>query len=369
VVVCPSCGQENPKGFRFCGACATPLAAEEPAGVRKTVTVLFCDLVGSTSMGDRSDPELLREAMGRYHFELRTILERHGGTVEKFIGDAAMAVFGIPKVHEDDALRAVRAADEIRGAVGRLNLQVRIGINTGCHRRPWRNARYGRCGQRRCTPRASRRARAGLDRCVDRAPRPHWSPGRARRTARGERVSGERYGLSPARAAGGDPGLQPPDRCSLVGREDDLEALKRALVRAVDERSPQLATIVGPPGIGKSRLARELTQRSDARTLVGRCLSYGQGITYWPLAEVVSQVGDLRSVLGDDAEAELAGVHRRRFSRSRSLSRSSTARRWGFSSLPGATRPLLPESRCPTAFSGSTGSNPVCAFLTCPLGA
>jgi class 3 adenylate cyclase len=131
VLVCPSCGQENPTGFLFCGACAAPLVAAEAAGVRKTVTVLFCDLVGSTSIGDRSDPELLRETMVRYHSQLRTILERHGGTVEKFIGDAAMAVFGIPQVHEDDALRAVRAADEIRRGVRDLKLQVRIGVNTG----------------------------------------------------------------------------------------------------------------------------------------------------------------------------------------------------------------------------------------------
>jgi class 3 adenylate cyclase len=130
-VVCAQCGQENPGGARFCNACAAPLAAESPVGVRKTVTVLFCDLVGSTSLGDRADPELLRELMARYHAELRTILERHGGTVEKFVGDAAMAVFGIPRAHEDDALRAVRAAAEIRAAVGRLGLEARTGVNTG----------------------------------------------------------------------------------------------------------------------------------------------------------------------------------------------------------------------------------------------
>ncbi|MEX2048048.1 MAG: adenylate/guanylate cyclase domain-containing protein [Gemmatimonadota bacterium] len=114
VRVCAQCGQENPEGARFCNACAVPLPVEVPAGVRKTVTVLFCDLVGSTSLGDRADPELLRELMGSYHTELRTILERHGGTVEKFVGDAAMAVFGIPQIHEDDALRAVRAATGVR---------------------------------------------------------------------------------------------------------------------------------------------------------------------------------------------------------------------------------------------------------------
>jgi class 3 adenylate cyclase len=131
VLVCAQCGRESSEGTRFCSACGAPLTTEAPAGVRKTVTVLFCDLVGSTSMGDRADPEVLRELMGRYHRELRAILERHGGTVEKFVGDAAMTVFGIPQVHEDDALRATRAANEIREAVGRLGLEVRIGVNTG----------------------------------------------------------------------------------------------------------------------------------------------------------------------------------------------------------------------------------------------
>src|SRR5918912_192743 len=107
------------------------LAATARSGVRKTVTILFCDVVGWTSLGDRADPELLRELMARYHGELRTILERHGATVEKFVGDATMAVFGIPRAHEDDALRAVRAAREARDAVARLGLRARTGVNTG----------------------------------------------------------------------------------------------------------------------------------------------------------------------------------------------------------------------------------------------
>src|SRR5207249_5827855 len=104
-LVCTRCGQGNPDGALFCNACAASLAAGAPPGVRKTVTVLFCDLVGSTSLGDHTDPEVLRELMRRFHAELRAILERHGGTVEKFVGDAVMAVFGIPRAHEDDALR------------------------------------------------------------------------------------------------------------------------------------------------------------------------------------------------------------------------------------------------------------------------
>src|SRR5919204_1611036 len=130
MAICGQCGSENAEGARFCSACGAALAVTAPS-VRKTVTVLFCDLVGSTALGDRADPEILREVMARYHAELRAILERHGGTVEKFVGDAAMAVFGLPQAHEDDALRAVRAAAEIRQAVDKLELQVRIGVNTG----------------------------------------------------------------------------------------------------------------------------------------------------------------------------------------------------------------------------------------------
>ena len=99
--------------------------------MRKTVTVLFCDLVGSTAIGESSDPEIVRELMARYHSGVRSILERHGGAVEKFIGDAAMAVFGIPQVHEDDALRAVRAAADVRAAVSEMGLETRTGVNTG----------------------------------------------------------------------------------------------------------------------------------------------------------------------------------------------------------------------------------------------
>src|SRR4051794_15159266 len=130
--ICAACGQENPDGFKFCGSCGAPLAAPEPAReVRKVVTIVFCDLTGSTALGDRTDPETLRATMRGYYEQMRAILERHGGTVEKFVGDAVMAVFGVPVAHEDDALRAVRAAWEMRTAVPQLGLAARIGVNTG----------------------------------------------------------------------------------------------------------------------------------------------------------------------------------------------------------------------------------------------
>ncbi|MGZ8653027.1 MAG: adenylate/guanylate cyclase domain-containing protein, partial [Actinomycetota bacterium] len=139
---CEACGHENRDGARFCENCAAPLAAQAtPHDVRKTVTIVFCDVAGSTAMGEALDPESVRRVMERFFDAMRTAIEHHGGTVEKYIGDAVMAVFGVPQVHEDDALRAVRAASEMRAALAELNpeldrdhgmtLACRIGVNTG----------------------------------------------------------------------------------------------------------------------------------------------------------------------------------------------------------------------------------------------
>ncbi len=139
---CPGCGEENPDRFRLCGYCGSALAAQPPPQeVRKTVTVVFCDLKGSTELGDRLDSEALREVLGLYFSAMKSVLDRHGGTIEKYIGDAIMAVFGLPRMHEDDALRAVRAAAEMRAALTELNvtlqagfgvvLENRTGVNTG----------------------------------------------------------------------------------------------------------------------------------------------------------------------------------------------------------------------------------------------
>src|ERR671938_720240 len=127
---CPICGTDNPEGFRFCGQCGTVLLAATPER-RKTATILFCDVSGSTALGERLETEAVREVMLRYFDEMRAALERHSGVVEKFIGDAVMAVFGVPVAHEDDALRAVRAAAEMREEVPELGVQARIGLTTG----------------------------------------------------------------------------------------------------------------------------------------------------------------------------------------------------------------------------------------------
>src|SRR6476469_5594451 len=141
-MICATCGAENREGARFCDSCGAVLAAAQSAReTRKVVTVLFCDVTGSTALGERIDPESLRRVMARYFETAKAIVERHGGTVEKFIGDAVMAVFGVPAVHEDDALRGVRAASELREGLGELNdeleagygtrLELRMGVNTG----------------------------------------------------------------------------------------------------------------------------------------------------------------------------------------------------------------------------------------------
>jgi class 3 adenylate cyclase len=142
MLVCSNCGEENPAKFRMCGFCGTPLVAAAPAQeTRKLVTILFCDLKGSTALGETLDPESMREVIARYFEVMSAAIVRHGGTVEKYIGDAVMAVFGLPKVHEDDALRAVRAAEAMQLELKELNVELervygitlanRIGVNTG----------------------------------------------------------------------------------------------------------------------------------------------------------------------------------------------------------------------------------------------
>jgi len=289
---CPSCGQENPEGFRFCGNCAAPLAdAPAPRELRKTVTVVFCDLTGSTALGDATDPETLRTTMRSYYEEMRTILERHGGTVEKFIGDAVMAVFGVPVSHEDDALRAVRAAWEMRAAVPALGLQARIGVNTG-------EVVTGE-GDTLVTGDAVNVA-ARLEQAAE--PGEVLIGGETRRLVRGAvqvaPVSVEAKGkgeVAAFRLVDVDPhaeGIARRFDTPLVGRGAELDQLRQAFDRAVRERRCHLFTLLGPAGVGKSRLVGEFVSSTDARVLEGRCLDYGEGITYWPVVSILKQLGE-----------------------------------------------------------------------------
>jgi class 3 adenylate cyclase/tetratricopeptide (TPR) repeat protein len=292
VWICASCSQENPDGFKFCGNCGAPLAAPAPAReVRKIVTIVFCDLTGSTALGDRTDPEALRATMRGYYDEMRTILERHGGTVEKFIGDAVMAVFGVPVSREDDALRAVRAAWEMRVAIGELGLQARIGVNTG-------EVVAGE-GDTLVTGDAVNVA-ARLEQAAEpgevligaethRHVRDAASVEPVEVTAKGkpEPIAALRLvDLDPA-ASGITRRLDTP----LVGRERELALLRQAYDTAASEQSCHLFTLLGPAGVGKSRLVAELLEELDAGIARGRCLDYGEGITFWPVIEVLKQLG------------------------------------------------------------------------------
>ncbi|MEP6978039.1 MAG: AAA family ATPase [Thermoleophilia bacterium] len=286
--VCSACGRDNPEDARFCNSCGAPLAqAAVPREQRKVVTVLFCDVTGSTSLGEQLDPEAMRTVMARYFETARTAIERHGGTVEKFIGDAVMAVFGVPVVHEDDALRAVRAAAELRDAV---EIDVRIGVNTG---------EVVTGGADTLATGDAVNVAARLEQAA--------SPGEVfigAATYALVRDSVEAELLPPLEAKGkAEPltayrlgrVLEEAARRGdgpMVGRAEELEQLQRAYERAVRERGCHLFTVLGAAGVGKSRLVAELLATiDDARVLLGRCLSYGEGITYWPVVEILKQLG------------------------------------------------------------------------------
>jgi len=308
MAACPSCGRENADGARFCSACGTALTSHEPAREqRKVVTVLFCDLVGSTAIGESTDPEALRARMRRYFEDLRQIIERHGGTVEKFVGDAVMAVFGIPVSHEDDALRAVRAASEMRAAISEHGLEARIGVNTG-------EVVVGGEGETLVTGDAVNVA-ARLEQAAPAGSALIGAETRSlvRDAVRVEPVEplalkGKAEAVEAFRLIEVLPEAEALARhpeASLVGRERERNRLWRDFEDVLDERSCRLVTLLGPAGIGKSRLVADFLERvgATADVLRGRCLSYGEGITYWPLVEILVAIGvDPDSIIGSSPE-------------------------------------------------------------------
>ena len=314
---CTKCGQENPDGFRFCGACGTPLIAEpeQVREVRKTVTAVFCDVVGSTPLGERLDPEALRRVMGRYFDEMRGAVEQHGGRVEKFIGDAVVGVFGVPQVHEDDALRAVRAASEMRSRLSELNgslseewgveLEARIGLCTGGVVVGSDDAVV--LGDVMNT--AARLEQVAMPGEILIGDQTHRLVGHAitAEPVVDLELKGKRSAAAAWRVISIDPTAEAVVRefdRPLVGREYELGLLRQMFERTVAERRSGLATVLGFPGIGKSRLALGLAESlaGEARVLVGHCRSYGEGITYWPIAEMV------REAVGENVQAGLVAL-------------------------------------------------------------
>ena len=274
MLTCANCGEQNPEGARFCNACASPLQTDERALAeeRKTVTVVFVDLVGFTARAERLDPEDVRGVLSPYHARVRAELERHGGSVEKFIGDAVMAVFGAPAAHEDDAERAVRAALAVRDWIAEQpDLQVRIAVNTGealvsVGARPAEGEGMVAGDVVNTAARMQAAApvdgvlvgettyRATRDAIRHRGAPPLQAKGKAEPVPVWEAVEPmARFGIDVAERA----------PTPLVGRDREVELLSSILARVREDRSAQLVTLVGVPGIGKSRLVRELFQLVD----------------------------------------------------------------------------------------------------------
>jgi class 3 adenylate cyclase/tetratricopeptide (TPR) repeat protein len=277
---------------------------------RKVVTALFCDVTGSTALGESLDPEALQALLARYFDRMKAIVESHGGTVEKFIGDAVMAVFGVPMLHEDDALRAVRAAVEMRDAFPELGVEGRIGLTTG---------EVVTGTEERLATGDAVNVAARLEQAAQ--------PGEiliGETTLRLTRDAIEVDEVEPLQLKGKSLPVVAHRLVSLhaeesfsrrldapmVGREREQRLLASVWERVVSESACQLFTILGPAGVGKSRLAAEfLASLGDAVIVHGRCLPYGEGITYWPVVEVVKRlpptevdpVADetLRALVGD----------------------------------------------------------------------
>jgi class 3 adenylate cyclase/tetratricopeptide (TPR) repeat protein len=289
--------------------------------IRKTVTVLFCDVTGSTSLGEQLDPESLRGVMSRFFEEMRSVLERHGGTVEKYIGDAVMAVFGIPAVHEDDALRAVRAAVEMREALASLNKELerdrgvtiasRIGVNTGDVVAGDAAAQQSLVTGDPVNVAARLEQAAAPGEILIGAP----TLSLVRDAVMAEPVEplelkGKEMPVAAYRLQGVSAtptGVARRLDAPMVGRDRELGQLRDAFAGAVDERSCRLVTLLGAAGVGKSRLTEEfVAEREDALVLRGQCLSYGEGITYWPIVEMLTSVAGIAE--DDDPDSTRAKI-------------------------------------------------------------
>jgi class 3 adenylate cyclase/tetratricopeptide (TPR) repeat protein len=321
VPICRVCGEENPERARFCLACGEQLSEQPAERFRRVVTILFSDVVDSTGLGERLDPETLDLVMTDFFEGVGPVVERHGGRLAKFIGDAVMAVFGLTELHEDDALRAVRAAIEMRQTLARLNddferrygvaLATRTGLNTGTVAGkgivPDRNFVAGDAAN--AAARLQQRAEAGEILLAESTYRLVRDAVDAERLAPLE-LKGKREAIGAYRLLALRDGSDTASRLDapLVGRRDALAQLEWVLERAVAERDCRLVTVVGGPGIGKSRLTHEFAESVDghATVLRGRCLPYGEGITFWPLAQMVRQAAGIHE--GDGPGESVARI-------------------------------------------------------------
>jgi len=269
------------------------------AAERKTVTVLFCDLAGSTALGEQLDPEALRELMGSWYHAMRTAVEAHGGKVEKFIGDAVMAVFGLPRAHEDDALRAIRAALEMRRSAGEL--VVRVGINTGVVVTGDEMTTLVTGDAVNTAKRLEQAAGDGGEILIGAV-----TERLTRHAVELEAVppidaKGKSAAVEAWRVLGVIEGAEPFARrwdTPLVGRRTELAVLRDEITACMEAATCRLVTVLGAAGVGKTRLASELaTEVGDRATvLTGRCLAYGDGITFWPLVELLRVFGGEQAI-------------------------------------------------------------------------
>ncbi|HEY6609295.1 MAG TPA: adenylate/guanylate cyclase domain-containing protein, partial [Candidatus Limnocylindria bacterium] len=319
---CPSCGEANPDRFSACAFCGTALVERASAQEeRKTLTVVFCDLKDSTKLGELLDPEPLGEVLDLYFTAMTRVLKRHGGSIEKFIGDAVVAAFGIPVLHEDDALRAVRAAVEMREALARLNLQLdsgygvtlttRIGVHTGeVVIRTAATDQQVLTGDTLNTA-ARLEQTAGAGEILIGEPTYRLVRGAVEVEAvpplelkgKGEPVPAYRL-----HRVFGDEQSSRRHLAPLVGRTDELRALVEGFERAGATRECRLVTVLGEAGVGKSRLVRALVDsaRDSATILRGRCLPYGESITFWPLLAIVREAAGIdQDEAGDAARAKV----------------------------------------------------------------
>lgn len=327
--LCLRCQERAPEPSRFCPACGASLqAAGAPREQRKIVTVLFADVVGSTALGERVDPETLRWAMQQWFTRMRDVVERHGGMVENYVGDAVMAVFGIPVVRADDALRGVRAASQMRDEVSVLagelrergvDLTMRIGVNTGeAVTGASLNGGFFTAGDMvNVAARLEQSAQAGqvligvgTHRLVRHAADAEEVEAL---TVKGKSGRVQAFALR-AVAADAPPRPERP-RAPLVGRRQELQALTDAFERAHGDERCQLALVLGAPGVGKSRLVADLVGGlSERATIVrGQCQSSGEGLTWRPLRDPLNDLLDdvqPREPAASACVAELVGQGR-----------------------------------------------------------